>query len=229
MTRTLRATSLLLLAVALATVPSCAATQFEGGTLKPMQEDFDRIRLDHLFEIDSTIREFVQRTGSLPFAKLSDSIPVVVVIASDDQYQRNRENLAIRVDRELRAEKGVLPPAPPRAEFVAAYDFVGALQEGLGRQLSLPLDPQQVPVNKPSVYLLVIYRGVYDVSAYLHNDAAFARGIGPYHYKVALANRSLPTSGIWRREDLLANTEFRTFFGKPFNRGGYTLRTQLPP
>jgi len=229
MTRTLRAASPLLLAVALSSLVSCGGSQFEGGTLKPMQEDFDRIRLDHLFEIDSTIREFVHRTGALPFASLSDSVPVVVVIATDDQYQRNREGLAIRVDREVRAENGVLPPAPPRVEFVATSDFLGALQDGLGRRLSFPVDPQRVPVNKPSVYMLVLYRGVYDVSAYLHHDLAFARGLGPYHYKVALANRSLPTSGIWRREDLLANADFREFFRKPFNRGGYTLRTQLPP
>lgn len=229
MTRLLRAFPALLLAVALASLSSCAATQFEGGTLKAMQEDFDRIRLDHLLEIDSTLREFVHRKGSLPFASISDAVPVVVVIATDDQQQRNREGLDIRVDREIRAENGVLPPAPPRIQFVTASAFVDALQEGLGRPLSLPIDPQRVPVNKPSVYVLVLFRGVYDVSAYLHHNLGFARELGPYHHKVALASRSLPAAGIWRREDLLANTAFREFFRQPFNRGGYTLRTQLPP
>jgi hypothetical protein len=229
MTQLPRTFSSLLLGAALALLSSCAATQFEGGTLKPMQEDFDRIRLDHLLEIDSTLREFVHRKGSLPFASLADAVPVVVVIATDDQHQRNREGLEIRVDRELRAENGVLPPAPSRVQFVTAAAFVDALQEGLGRPISLPIDPQRVPVNKPSVYLLVLYRGVYDVSAYLHHNVEFARELGPYHNKVALANRSLPASGNWRREDLLANSAFREFFRKPFNRGGYTLRTQLPP
>lgn len=216
------------LLAALLALAACRPAGFEGGTFRPMQEDFDRIRLDHLFILDTLLREYASRTGTLPFAAGTDSMPSVVVIATADQRARNEDILQIRVDRELRGTDGVPAPAPQRPQFHTAERFQAELSRALGRTVVLPVDPQQVPVNKPSVYVYVLYRGVYDVSAFLHQEFGFARALGPYHHKVALAGRTLPRVGIWRREDLAADPAFRAFFAAPFNRGGYVLRTTLP-
>ena len=213
----------------LASVAGCRPSGFEGGTYRPMQEDFDRIRLDHLFILDTLIREYAAATGAFPFADGSDSLPQVVVIATPQQYERNQDLLRIRVDLALRAENGAVPPQPPRIVRHSPAAFLIDVSRAIGREFQMPLDPQQVPVNKPSLYVYVMYRGVYDVSAFLHQDLPFARALGPYHSKVALSNRTLASAGIWRREDLLADTSLRQMFAAPFNRGGYVLRTDLPP
>ena len=101
------------------------------------------------------------------------------------------------------------------------------LERVLGRTVQIPVDPQQVPVNKPSIYIYVLYQGVYDVSVFLHQEFSFARALGPYHNKVAIASRSYPRAGIWTAEQLKKDPQFIEFFQKPFNRDGYTLKTKL--
>jgi hypothetical protein len=131
------------------------------------------------------------------------------------------------VDSDLRAEGGITPPIAPRITTRTPDELQAELSRGLGREVQLPVDPQQVPVNKPSVYTYVLYRGVYDVSAFLHQDFTFARKLGQFHNKVALSNRTLPRYGYWRREDLMKEPAFRAFFLAEFNRGGYVLKTAL--
>ena len=106
-------------------------------------------------------------------------------------------------------------------------EFEEELGRVLGRVVQLPVDPQQIPLNKPSIYTYVLYRGVYDVSVFLHQEFSFARPLGPYHNKVAIASRSYPRYGFWIAEDLKKEPQFIEFFKKPFNRERYSLKTKL--
>ena len=93
--------------------------------------------------------------------------------------------------------------------------------------MQVPVDPQQVPVNKPSIYIYVLYRDIYDVSVFPHQGFSFARPLGPYYNKVAIASRSFPRGGFWTAEDSKKESQFIEFFQKPFNRERYTLKTKL--
>jgi hypothetical protein len=218
------------LALLAALVASPTRAQFEGGTYRPMQEDFDRIRLDHALVISGLLAEYRSATGRYPFAEGSDSSPAVVIIGTPEQQRNNRDFIRIRIDQDLRAAAGVPAPAPSRASFHTTEEFEAELGHALGRRVSLPVDPQRVPVNKPSIYIYVLYRDVYDVSVFLHQAFSFSRPLGEFHNKVALANKSLPAFGIWTAADLMRQPDFIAFFRKPFNRGGYKLRTEvLPP
>jgi hypothetical protein len=201
--------------------------QMEGGTLRSMQEDFDRIRLDHAFVIAGLIDEYRTKAGAFPFADGTDTMPVAVVIATPQQEERNKALVRIRVDFALRATGGEPPPRFARVEMRTMKQFQDELGRVLGRAVEVPVDPQQVPVNKPSVYTYVLYRGVYDVSVFLHQEFPFARSLGPYYNKVAIASRSYPPGGFWTAEDLKKERPFVEFFGKPFNRERYTLKTRL--
>ena len=208
-------------------LPSCAG-QFEGGTLKPMQEDFDRIRLDHLLVIAKLVNEYQTKTGHLPFAISSDGKPVAVIIASEDQLDRHKGHSLVRLDLETRARDGVVPEAPDRIEMRTVTELVHELEVALERKIDLPVDPQKVPVNKPSVYVFTSYMDVFDVTAYLHNSLPFARKMADFAYKITIGTRSNPNSGIWTADDLMEQPDFRKFFGAPFNRSGYTLQTTIP-
>jgi hypothetical protein len=203
------------------------AREYEGGTSRVMQEDFDRIRLDHAFVIGALIDEYRTKSGMFPFEEGSDTVPAVVVIGTPDQLERNKEFIRIRVDFDLRAANGKPAPSITRIARRTTKEFQDELERVLGRSVRLPVDPQQIPVNKPSIYIYVLYRGIYDVSVFLHQQFSFARPIGPYQNKVAIASRSYPPAGFWTADDLKREPQFVEFFEKPFNRAQYTLRTKL--
>jgi hypothetical protein len=219
--------SVAVIAWLLALLPSCAG-QFEGGTYKPMQEDFDRIRLDHLFVITKLIDEYQLKAGRLPFEKSADGKPVAVIIASEGQLDRNQGQGLVRLDLKTRASDGIVPEAPKRIEMRTVNEFVEELKAVLEREIDLPVDPQRVPVNKPCVYVFTSYLDVFDVSAYLHNSLPFARKMGDFNNKITIGSRSYPESGIWTADELMQQPEFRKFFGAPFNRSGYRLQTKIP-
>ena len=200
---------------------------WEGGTYRPMQEDFDRIRLDHAFVIGALLDEYRAKVGTFPFAEGTDSIPTVVIIGTADQERRNSEFIRIRVDLDLRATNGVPAPSFPRVAFHTMNELQEELGRVLGHTVQVPVDPQKFPVNKPSIYTYVLYQGTYDVSVFLHQKSSFARPLGPYHNKVAIASRSYPRGGFWTAADLKKEPQFIEFFQKPFIRDGYTLKTRL--
>jgi len=203
-----------------------AAKQSEGGTYRPMQEDFDRIRLDHAFVIGALLDDYRAKVGAFPFADGTDSVPAVVIIGTADQEQRNAQ-ARISIDLDLRAANGIPAARPVRVAFRTMKEFQDELGRVLGPAVQVPVDPQQVPVNKPSIYIYVLYQGIYDVSVFLHQRFSFARSLGPYYNKVAIASRSYPRSGFWTAEDLKKEPQFIEFFQKPFNRERYTLKTKL--
>src|SRR5437763_4189730 len=139
-----RATVLIVLLVS--PLPSCAG-QFEGGTYKPMQQDFDRSRLDHLFVIANLMEEYQKKTGHFPFANSVDGKPVAVVIASEEQLKNDGGRVPISLELKTRAVDGKVPPKPERVETRTINDLTQEFKSVLKRDITLPIDPQRVPVK----------------------------------------------------------------------------------
>ncbi len=192
-----------------------------------MQEDFDKIRLDHVLIIDALVKEYKAKTGKYPFEGKYEQLPVAVVIESEAQKESHKGNVPLFIDLSTRAVDGDIPPQPKRIETITIQELNEELSSGLQKDVTLPVDPQKVPVNKPSVYVYTFYLGVYDITAFLHNEFAFARPLNEFNNKITVGNRSHPESGIWTAEDLIALEEFRTFFQAPFNKPGYVIKTAI--
>ena len=197
---------------------------FEGGTSKPMQEDFDKIRLDHILFINSLIKEYKTTKGKYPFETNSEQLPVIVAIQTELQKETHKDNVPIFLDLATRAVNGQYPKQPPKIDTRTVQEFEALLSEGLHREVVLPKDPQNTPMNKPSVYIYTYYLNIYDVTAFLHHDLPFTRNLSPYNNKITVGNRSLPEAGIWTPENLIQQDSFRIFFLSKFNKGGYELK-----
>lgn len=203
-----------------------SCSEFEGGTSKSMQEDFDKIRLDHILIISNLVNEYKEKNGHFPFANLSD-LPVYVTIASEEQIKNNKGRSRIFIDLNTRITDGNTPKKPKGIKKVSFQEFKTELERGLLRTINLPIDPQKVPVNKPSMYFYTYYLGVFDVTAFLHNKFSFTRNLNQFNNKITIGNRSHPASAIWTPQDLMKQEEFRHFFQSAFNREGYTIQTAL--
>lgn len=203
-----------------------SCSNFEGGTSKLMQEDFDKIRLDHILIISNLVNEYKEKNGHFPFANRSEK-PVVVTIASEEQIENDKGRAPIFVDLNTRATDGNTPEQPKSIEKVSLREFAAELERGLQRAVTLPVDPQKVPVNKPSFYYYTYYLGVFDVTAFLHNEFSFTRPLNQYNNKITVGYRSDPPSAIWTPEELIKQEQFRIFFQSPFNKGGYTIKTVM--
>ena len=200
---------------------------YEGGTSRSMQEDFDRIRLDHILSIGSLVEKYKTATGRYPFENDPKQLPVVVIIETEKQKETHAGHVPLFLDLESRAVDGVVPDQPPRVDMRTVQEFEKVLSAGLKRDIVLPKDPQSVPVNKPSVFIYTYYLSVYDVTAFLHHDLSFARKLGPFNNKITVGNRSVPDVGIWKADDLMRQNKFQSFFLSKLNRSGYILKTAI--
>ncbi|MGA1871058.1 MAG: hypothetical protein ACMUJM_21195 [bacterium] len=186
-----------------------------------MQEDFDRIRLDHILIINNLVEKFKIKTGYYPLEKRFESLPIAVMIASDTQLENDKGRTPIHIDLFTRGIDGKVPPQPKHIETISVQELTEELEQGLQIAVKLPVDPQNVPINKPSVYLYTYYLGVFDVSAFLHHEFSFSRPLGKFYNKITLSNRANLKYGIWTAEGLLQNEDFINFINTPFNKPGY--------
>ena len=204
---------------------ACSPNDFEGGTYKPMQEDFDKRRLDSILIMSNYMEEYKVKVGHYPFHKDDpDQLPVGVIIQSAMQKDTHGGKVRFFIDLNTRAVDGKVPPKPEGIDVQEVQELVEELERGLGRAVRLSTDPQKVPVNKPSVFIYIYYKGVFDITAFIHNEFAFARPLGPFNNKITVGTRSNPSMGIWTPRDLIAQEDFKRFMQSPFNKGGYTLK-----
>ena len=192
-----------------------------------MQEDFDIIRLDHIFIIDGLVKEFKQKTGRYPFEESDSQPPVATIIETDYQKKSHDGQVPIFLDLEIRESNGVRLPKPKRIDVRTIQELEKEISNGLGRDIILPKDHQNVPVNKPSVYLYTYYLHEYEITAFLHNDFEFARPMGPFYNKITLSSNAAHHMGIWKAEELIGLQKFKEFYFKSFNKGGYERRAKL--
>ena len=216
----------LLLALMFASVlVSCAS--WEGGTYKPMQEDFDKIRLDHLLQIDLAVKEYKKQKGYYPYEDQGLNTPVMIIIQTPEQEKTHGGNVPIHMSLELRMENGLLPEPNMPAIMHSTEEFETELSSVFGEGTILPKDPQKVPVNKPSVYIYTIYKGVYEVTGFLHHKLGIARPMAQFANKITISNKTLPQQFIWTADQVMSDEEVKVFLVKPFNKGGYTMKLAI--
>jgi hypothetical protein len=191
-----------------------------------MQDDFDKIRLDHILIINDLVYEYKEKTGQFPLENYS-VMPVYVVIATEEQIKNDKGRSNVFLDLSSRSVDGKVPEQPKSIEKITLKEFETILEKGLQRKVNIPVDPQKVPVNKPSLYYYTYYLGVFDVTAFLHNSFSFSRNLGQFFNKITVGYKSYPQSCIWTPKDLMAQEEFRQFFQSPFNKGRYTIKTKI--
>jgi hypothetical protein len=195
-----------------------SCSEFEGGTFKPMQEDFDKTRLEHILIISSLVNEYEDKVGYFPFANRSEN-PISVTIASEDQIKNDQGRAQIFLDLSTRTNDGVVPEQPKSIEKISLQEFTTELEKVLQKSITLPIDPQKVPLNKPSLYQYTYYLGVFDVTAFLHNKFSFTRTLNQFNNKISVGNRSNHHSAIWTPQELIIQEDFNQFFQSPFNEG----------
>ncbi len=188
------------------TSSSCGV--WEGGTSKAMQDDFDCTRLKDLVAIANLMHEYQEETHHFPFDDPESEEPVVVIVGSHAQIKRDDNRIPIVVDLKSRQTGNTPLRRPPRVQFRSLQELKQELETGVGRSVEVPIDPQKVPVNKPSMYVYTCYRGVFDVTAFLHNEFPFARQMSPHNYKVSIGSRSNPESAIWTVDELTSSRAF---------------------
>jgi len=197
----------------------CGCSQMEGGTLKGLQDDFDKFRINDIKYIYSLAQEYKEKTGYFPFEKESNEIPTIVVFESVKQSSYHKGNYPIMVDLESRGK----PEAPKKINIIIYSDFYEEVGTVLSKQLIRKFDPQKVPTKKPCVYIYVVYKNIIDVSAFLHNDLFFTRNLSPFNNKLAISSYdySYPDFGLWNLKDLENLSEYKAFIATPLNRPGY--------
>ena len=134
-------------------ISSC--NSIEGGTSKKMQEDFDKIRLDSILIIDNLVKEYKEKTGRYPFENYNTILPIVITIASTEQIENDQGRSNVYVDLNTRSSNGVKPEPPKSIKRISLTAFKNELENGIGRNIAIPIDPQKVPINKPSLYYYV--------------------------------------------------------------------------
>ena len=183
----------------------------QTGTSEPLQEDFDIARLNDLVELSGYIEQYWQKTGKYPYQS-TEPIPVYVFVATQEQAKYTKNG-------------------PPYEHIrVEPSNFVAELVSVLGDSISVPFDPQRVPVNKPNFYLYMVAGENYYLAVHLHQEFEFANHLGDFYSKVEVTNDPLATrKGTWRRAELLQQPTFQAALKARPNKPGYVedLRSRL--
>lgn len=197
----------------------CGCGRFEGGTLKSLQDDFDKYRINDMKYLYSIALEYKGKTGFFPFENESSKFPIVVVFESKKQASYHKGRYPVMVDLESRGK----PRPPEKIDFRTYGEFYEEIQGKLDKKIIRKFDPQKVPTQKPCLYIYVVYKNTIDVSVFLHNDLSFARKLSPFNNKLALSSHSVsyPDFGLWNLSVLEGISAYKEFMAIPINKPGY--------
>lgn len=193
-----------------------ACSDFEGGTSRAMQDDFDKFRIGDINYLFSMAQEYKDTAGYYPFEKESNEVPVVVVFESDMQKSYHKGRYPIMVDLESRGK----PASPTKINTIGYDQFYKEIESKLKKKIDKRFDPQKVPTKKPCLYVYVVYKKTIDISTFLHNDLSFTRNLSEFNNKFALTSSSdsFLEFGLWNLKDVERISEYNNFINEPLNR-----------
>ena len=209
-----------ILCILTALLLSCDAAK--NGKPDPEQNDFDKIRLNHISYLFSTVQEYAAKKGAVPFAALSDTVPVVVLFETERQKEKHGGKYPIIVHLETRFPDADSIEKPQRVAIRTADTLYAELVAVLEREIAPVRDPRELPGKKPCLYILTVYKNVFDVTAFLCNPLPFTRKLAPGNNKVSLtsAKKSYPLVAVWTPGELLGKTIYKVFMKEPFTTPG---------
>lgn len=207
-------------------VASCAS--YEGGTYKPMQDDFDKIRLKDLIWMYDVVEEYKERKGGYPFESESLEFPIAVVFESKSQAKYHKGNYPLFIDLDSRISENGKVSKAEKLNRRSMEELYSELEPVLERKLRSKFDPQKVPTQKPCIYVYTIFRGVFDVSVFTHNEFSFSRRISPYNNKITITsfNRDNPPMFVWTKNTIDKNSDFNQLIESPLNKQGYDRKLE---
>jgi hypothetical protein len=156
------------------------------------QEFMDVERINDINEIAQYIEEYKEKTGNYPLMGEKD-IPVYVYITTEQQ--------------QIDANKYGGPPIEHHMVTVDA--FTDILAKGLGKQITLPRDPQEmVSGARPNFYTYMVKEGFYDLSTHLYYPQPFAYKIKDDWHVLAIGNKTNKERKIWAYADIMKKPAF---------------------
>jgi hypothetical protein len=191
--------------LAVLALPGIAQAQlgFRCGTLEALQHDFDIARLKDLDTLSGYIEQYHAQAGKYPFEG-DVPYPNYVFIATEEQQQYVRGD----------------PPGEHRK--TPAVDFLSEIKAVLGEDVTLPFDPQRVPVNKPNFYIYMVVGDTYFLAVHVHNAFPFAQPVAECYFKVEVTSQlDGNRQGTWPRAELLADPGYVEAVSAAPNRPGY--------
>ena len=160
-----------------------------GLTSPKYQHDADILRLNDLRVMGEIIQEYKEKTGTYPLEGITD-LQHFVLIGTGEQIHPDLE----RPDIEH--------------EETSTEDFERILSEGLGREISLPLDPQLRATMKPNFYIYMIESDRYFLAVHLHESHGIAKEVGRFYYKLEVSNVADPPM-YWDFNELMADETYQ--------------------
>ncbi len=179
-----------------------AVLSFNISQERAYQADADAKRIGDVHMIASLMEEYVEVTGMLPFAEDYDSSDLIhiVPIGSLDGMQSDRTT------------------GTPFGFSLQNYhptELLDALEAGLNRDLTIPVDPQRRPNGAPIVYYLALLPdGNWAVLAFLRSPHPHAIEVAPRVFAYGVASVSglefLSSWGmVWRTNADIPSDEWR--------------------
>lgn len=123
------------------------------------QADMDQIRQENVAEIMDLIKEYDDKTGKFPLQEMAVEKPVMVMIGHSLELEEQYAN-----DPVLKRD----------ALWTHSSDLEQTLSEELGRQITLPRDPQKVATFAPNVYIYFVAGNQVNVITHLYHPVTNA-------------------------------------------------------
>ncbi len=171
------------------------------------QRDADIIRLRHLDYYGALIEEFHAITGCYPLQG-DTAVPDYVYIATPQQ---------------LKYIHGAIPNDRIETNLV---EFRAELEQGLGRNVVLKFNPQQVPTGAPNFYGYMIQNESYLFFVHLYNAYSFTRVVARNNNIVELTDIQTRKPGMSTYLELLDNEDFQTAMNTAPTRSDWFLHLE---
>lgn len=197
----------------------------EGGSGAKMQDDFDRYRLNNIEELYNAIQEYKLITGYYPFQEKTEELPVVVIFESDIQKSYHKGKYPIVIDLGTRGDN---LKRPSKIQSESQSNFYSLINSSIKSPILYKYDPQKVPTKKPCVYIYTVYKGEFDITAFLHNKFSFTKEYSEFNNRIALSSssKSFPAYGIWSIDTLKEEPDYLMFKSSPLNKPGYDKKLE---
>ncbi|OVE75143.1 hypothetical protein BVX97_05505 [bacterium E08(2017)] len=153
------------------------------------QKQADEQRIKHFYEIADLVEEYKDKVGHYPLATQKEMLKNADGAFDDDDskkiYEMNPEVECLITPREIPERIKNRPGTFLRV----SYDKMNSeLSKGLGREVTLPYDPQEKPVYKPNFYVYVFRGGDYYLSVHLYDEYKHAQKVSDHFYKLQVTS-----------------------------------------
>lgn len=144
---------------------SAAALLASCGMEEKYQKDMDRVRITHIDYLAGLLSEYREKTGQFPLQDRAGEQRVEVFIT-----HRPLDSALVEQTRHL------------PMQLLGTNELREVLEHDLGRTITLPSDPQNVPTYAPNIYIYDVTQERACVAGHLYSTAPGAHAIPGQRY-----------------------------------------------